>query len=182
MSGGINAWKGLTAEGAPEAGMAYFRGTEEPGELISLSWLLEDGTKRFYAGISALLSDAEAVALFKDLVIDEEHHKAMLADLYRDLANAETVPDNLGTLESFETSDDIMEGGTKVSEALEWAKGKDPEAVLEFAISLEANSYDLYTRMGRKMEDDKSRKIFVLLSQEEKKHLERMTLMFEKRI
>ena len=44
MEGGIRAWKGLTASGAPEAGIAYFPPESSPSELTALAWILEDGT------------------------------------------------------------------------------------------------------------------------------------------
>ena len=44
MEGGIRAWKGLVAEGIPEAGMAYFSPATRPEEMIALAWLLEDGS------------------------------------------------------------------------------------------------------------------------------------------
>ncbi len=182
MKGGISAWEGLTAEGAPEAGMAYFTDADKPEDLIILAWMLEEGTGKFYTEMPAILSDMEAVALFQDLVFAEEQHKATLVNFYKDLTNAESVPENLGALISSETPGDIMEGGISVSEALEWAKGRDMEAILEFTISLEANSLDLYIKMGRKMGDSNSKKIFDLLSKEEKKHLERMAKLLEKRV
>ena len=52
-----------------------------------------------------------------------------------------------------------MEGGVKVDAALLWARDKDVPAILEFAMSLETNSYDLYIKMGRRFEDD-AKKVF----------------------
>ena len=54
------------------------------------------------------------------------------------------------------------------------------EDLLEFSISLEANSYDLYTLMERKTEDPKARKVFAALSDEEKQHLDKLSALFEK--
>ena len=49
MSGGINAWEGLKAEGVPESGMAYFSDSDRLEELAALAWMLEEGSRRFYA-------------------------------------------------------------------------------------------------------------------------------------
>ena len=46
MEGGTSAWEGLTAEGPPEFGMAYFDGSEKPEELLALAWILEDGSNK----------------------------------------------------------------------------------------------------------------------------------------
>lgn len=160
--------------------MAYFSDSDRPEELVSLAWLLEEGSRKFYAQISPLFDDREAASLFKDLVTAEEHHKASLMGLYMELTGAETEPENPGALISSASPGDIMEGGIKVSEALEWAGNKNTKEILEFVIALEANAYDLYIKMGRKFEKDSAKKIFSLLSQEEKKHLERMTGLLEK--
>ncbi|MCK7471466.1 MAG: hypothetical protein MZU95_12365 [Desulfomicrobium escambiense] len=85
MEGGIKAWQGLVATGVPEAGMAYFTGTENPEELIALAWSLEEGTRRFYSDLAKTLPDEEAARLFRNLTIAEEHHKASLLGVLRDI-------------------------------------------------------------------------------------------------
>ena len=60
MEGGISAWEGLTAEGPPEFGMAYFDGSEKPEELVALAWILEDGSRKFYSALLSLFDDQEA--------------------------------------------------------------------------------------------------------------------------
>ena len=81
-----------------------------------------------------------------------------------------------------EKEGDVMEGGIKVSEAIEWAKGRSVAEILEFSLSSEANSYDLYVKMERQTKDQRSAQVFHLLSGEEKQHLERLSALFEKRI
>ena len=68
-----------------------------------------------------------------------------------------------------------------VSEALKWVKGKNSEAILELAMALETNSYDLYIKMSRQMKDGKTRQVFDQLTKEEKKHLERLAVFFEEK-
>jgi rubrerythrin len=75
-----------------------------------------------------------------------------------------------------------MEGGIRVSEALQWSKGKSVAEILEFSLSSEANSYDLYVKMEHQTKDQRSAQVFHLLSGEEKQHLERLGALFEKRI
>jgi hypothetical protein len=75
----------------------------------------------------------------------------------------------------------FMEGGVSVREALEWAKGKGVNDILDLAIGLESNAYDLYIKMERAMEDERARRVFRLLEKEEQSHLEGMTALLEKR-
>jgi hypothetical protein len=63
MEGGFRAWEGLIAEGAPEAGMAYFTAGGGPEEFIALAWVLEEGSRSF-TGVPALVADEEAKKLF----------------------------------------------------------------------------------------------------------------------
>ncbi len=180
MEGGIHAWQGLTAAGVPEAGMAFFTESAGPGELIALAWVLEDGSRRFYASIAGTLADSEAAKLFTDLTTAEEHHKATLLGLYRDIANAEPGPDfPRGVIAADE---DRMEGGVKLSEALEWTKGKDSRELLELSMAMETDSYDLYIKMGRRVEGEKAKQVFGRLVEEEKGHLARMAALLDRNL
>ncbi len=71
-----------------------------------------------------------------------------------------------------------MEGGMLISEALKWSEGKAVKEILDLTMSLETNSYDLYLKMERTVEDHRSKQIFKTLSDEEKKHLNQLTSLF----
>ena len=182
MEGGINAWKGLKAEGAPESGMAYFSPAAKPEELIALAWLLEDGSRRFYSDLAATLTDQEAKNLYHQLAMAEEHHQASLLSLYRE-SSGKTL--DQGFPESVVPpgkQGDVMEGGMRVDEALQWAKGKRTAGVLELSLSLETNAYDLYLKMERQTKDQRSAKVFGVLSREEKQHLDLLSSLLEKKV
>jgi len=182
MEGGINAWKGLVAEGAPDSGMAYFSPATRPEEMIALAWLLEDGSRRFYSELTATLTDKEAIDLYHQLVTAEEHHQASLLKLYQESSGKAPDPGFPGSVISREKEGDVMEGGMLVDEALRWAKGKGVREILDLSISLETNSYDLYLKLERQTKDPRSVEVFNVLSREEKQHLERLSSMLEKRI
>jgi rubrerythrin len=74
-----------------------------------------------------------------------------------------------------------MEGGAPLKETLGWAKGRTLEEILELAIAMEANALDRYIKMGRTVADERSREVFLALSLEEQKHLERMTSLLNRR-
>lgn len=181
MQGGIRAWEGGIAEGTPEAGTAYFTAAGKPEEFIALAWMLEEGSRRFYAAIPSLVADEETKKLFNELTTAEEHHKASLVNLYKTFADEKPTRDFPESIIPAEATGDIMEGGMRVSEALKWVKGKNSEAIFELAMALETNAYDLYIKMSR-MKDDRSREVFDQLSKEEKKHLEMLAALFERKI
>ncbi len=176
MQGGIRAWEGVVAEGPPEAGMAYFGDAVKPDELAVLAWMLEEGSRQFYLRLDEIITDEDARKLFANLVKAEEGHEKALAELYAAYSGGSPIEDKL-------TSDkgEIMEGGVRVDEALRWARDKDISAILEYAMSLEVNSLDLYIRMGRRVEGH-GREVFAHLADEEKKHLERLASLLEKKI
>lgn len=176
MQGGIRAWEGVVAEGAPEAGMAYFGDAARPDELALLAWMLEEGTRQFYLRLDEFIKDEDVRHLFQSLAKAEEAHEKSLAELYKTFSGNSSIDAKLPA-----EKDEVMEGGVKVDEALLWARDKDVPAILEFAMALETNSYDLYIRMGRRFEGD-AKKVFSLLADEEKRHLERLAKLLEKKI
>ena len=182
MEGGINAWRGLVAEGVPEAGMAYFSPATKPEELIGLAWLLEDGSRRFYSELTVLLEDMESKDLLMELSVAEGHHQASLFKLYKELSGVTSDAGFPRLVIPSKVEDDFMEGGMRLSEALGWAKKRKLTEILELSISLEANSFDLYVKMKRQMKDPRSAQVFNLLSSEEKHHLEQLSSLLEKNV
>jgi len=178
MEGGIRAWKGLTASGAPEAGIAYFPPESSPSELTALAWMLEDGTKKFYSGLVPELKNSEPGRLFQDLADAEQKHKEILYQIYLDLSGAGEDPKFPASIFPSSAAAFYMEGGVDVRKALEWARGKSPEEIAEFALSLEVNSYDVHLKMEQRMKDPRAKEMFASLAQDEKKHLKRLQELF----
>jgi sulfur-carrier protein adenylyltransferase/sulfurtransferase len=182
MEGGIRAWQGLVAEGIPEAGMAYFSPAARPEEMIALAWVLEDGSCRFYESLAKMMEGQETKGIFENLKRSEENHKTTLWKMYEEISGKAPTSEFPDAVISREPRGDVMEGGMLVSEALRWSKGKELKDILELSISLESNSYDLYLKMERKMEGPKAKQVFRLLSEEEKKHLDQLTSLFNARL
>ncbi len=182
MEGGINAWKGLIAEGAPKSGMAYFSPATRPEELMALAWYLEEGVRKFYSEVAQTLEDREAKDLFQRLATEEESHKFSLLQLYRKFSGAISDQGFPESVISLGREGDVMEGGMSVSDALKWAKGKKLIDLLELSLSSETHAYDLYLKMGSRMKDRQSAQVFHMLSRDEKQHLERLSVFLENRI
>lgn len=181
LEGGMKAWDGLVAEGIPEAGMAYFSGAERPEELIGLSWLLEDGSGIFYSELAKVFPEVER-QVFEMLEQAEGRHKDSLFGLYRDIFGK--VPDEHfpGSVLRDMPRERVMEGGMSVAEALQWTRDKDFSDVLELCLSLETNSYDLYIKMRRVVDDERAIRVFSSLAEEEKQHLKRLTAILDERL
>jgi rhodanese-related sulfurtransferase len=116
MAGGINSWRGLVAEGFPEAGISWFSAARTTNELTALAWVLEDGTKTFYEKMAETSADLEAAALFHELVRAEEGHKEILAGLYRGISGAVGEVDFPSILGKY-PQEKTMEGGMRLDDA-----------------------------------------------------------------
>jgi len=176
MEGGIEAWNGLVAGGAYEAGLSYFSPASRPEELISLSFALEEGNRVFYESISQDLKEEGAASIFRAMGQAEERHKETLRELHARVSGKGGDPAHPEGMEA----GGFLEGGTPLRETLEWAKGKTMQEILELAIAMEANALDRYIKMGRAVADERSREVFLALSREEQKHLERMTSLLDR--
>jgi len=180
MAGGIHSWNGMRATGLPKSGMTYFSSSHSPEEFIALSWVLEDGSQQFYAKREPIETNSEARDLFSKLQDAEGHHKASLEKLYTELTGKEKGEGFPWGILDENPDVGVMEGGMKIDEAMKWLEGKGPEDTLELLMSLEVNSYDLYIKVGRSVDNDESKKVFLHLAEEEKQHLARLTEMLDK--
>lgn len=179
MQGGINAWEGLVAEGMPEVGLSFFASAKYPEEYIALAWLLEDGTGNFYRSLTEHLENEEAIRLFEQLVMAEEHHKSTLTELYVEItgkpAEADFPFSHVPAVDG-----EYMEGGMELKEAISWAKGKSIVDILDFSVTLEANAYDRYLFIRDELNDTIAKRVFATLSLEEKHHLDRLSDLLDK--
>ncbi len=179
IGGGIQAWDGLVDSGAPEPDLEYFKLATTPEQYVALAWLLEEGARAFYAELAEMIQDREAASLFRELTTAEEHHKASLLAVYEGLAGRPAQGDFPAGVLAAEPKDGLMEGGVAVSEALEWARGRQIKDIIELAIAIETNAYDRYLILHREVEDEHASRVFELISDEERRHLRKLTELFE---
>lgn len=173
MEGGLQAWHGEVAEGTPEADLGFFSRGNSAEEHAALAWMLEEGTRVFYTEVAQMVKDREAASLFRELITAEEQHKATLTALYEGLTGrpippgfpAGIVPEDAGGL---------MEGGMAITEALESIRGRQVRDILELAVHLETNAYDRYLLLRLELPDENARRVFEVLSDEEKRHLRKL--------
>ena len=170
MDGGFQAWQGNVATGAPDAGMWWFQDARDPVDYISLAWILEEGAKLFYTRMADQFAPDDAAALFKSLAAAEAHHKDTLRNLYSELTGREGDPLSPDEVAAHDT----MEGGVSLTKVLAWADGRQAIDVIELAVAMEVNAYDLYLKVGQGLESQESRSILLGLAQEEKVHLDRL--------
>lgn len=174
MEGGIQAWQGLTAEGPPESGIAYFSTGQSAADMAALAWALEGNTRLFYMSLAGMRPGTEEADLFLALAQAEEHHEESLASIHTELS-----PEPVDRY--FRTQDKpILEGGVDMETALNWAENRTAGQVLELAIGLEANAYDRYLKMVDVSENEDAKEVFKTIAKEEKGHLRKLGELMDK--
>lgn len=168
MTGGMLAWQGLTATGAPEAGASIFDDASDTADVIGLAWALEDGARLFYEKMAAQYADAPVGKLFEALSSAEEQHKAALRKLYAESTGNDIEPPRPEGLEP------MMEGGIPLDTAFSWAEGRPARDALELSASVEINAYDRYLQAAASRTDDASKEVLLRVAREEKTHLDRL--------
>ncbi len=174
MSGGINAWEGLEAQGAYDAGLFLLQDATTLEELVTIGWALEDGTGRFYKEVEGLIDKADkaVVGLFSQLATAESRHKETLMSAYNKITGGETrLREDI-----LEKHKDLMESGTSISNAIAAIKrAKNPAInILELAMQIEINSLDLYSKILKGSQDKAVIELMGQIIEEEKGHLRRL--------
>ena len=75
-----------------------------------------------------------------------------------------------------------MAGCVSVPEAIKWSNNKSISDILDVLMELEANTFDLYLKLGRQVASERARSVFLKLSEEETRQLEKLAAIFEKRL
>ena len=176
MEGGIQAWQGLTAEGPPEGGVAYFAAGTDAADMAALAWALEENTRLFYIGLAGKRAGTEEAGLFMKLVSAEEHHKETLASVHSRLSDE--------PVDRFHRNQDspIIEGGVSMTDVLSWAEDKPVRKILTVSMGLEANAYDRYLKMADISENDDAKEMFRTIAKEEKGHLKKLGELLDQEV
>lgn len=160
MSGGIIAWQGEKVGGGELQGVEFFMDREYQ-DVLQMAYAMEEGLRQLYLGLMDKAVNEENQKFLERLATYEEGHKAMLAAMF--------------TPGEFSGNDEIgiVEGGLDRQQILAHFDSQldSMEDILQLGMMLEAQALDLYTRLARKSEVEKSRELFHFLAQEEARHL-----------
>lgn len=169
LKGGIRAWQGQIVIGPVEEGMALLRGDESPTEILLLAYGLEDGLEGFYRIMASKTKEEKMAMLFARLSKFEESHKQQIFELYQ------THDSSISDRQAFEerVASEPMEGGLTVEEFIEKNAPalRTVQEILDMAMIIEAQAYDLYSRYADKSQDKETKSILFGIAGEEKSHL-----------
>lgn len=179
MEGGILAYNGIVAAGPPEAGVFCFPENMSPEQLIAMAWYIEDGSESYVGIIKEMNQNIEIKDILTNLYEHKVAHKKTLEKLYENISG-ESVRDSFPTYVLKKPPKIVMSGCVNVPDAVHWSKDKDASEILDFMMALEANTFDLYLKLGREVKAERARSTFMSLSKEEAGHLDKLSSVFEK--
>lgn len=179
MEGGMLAYNGLVATGPPEAGVFCFSENMSPEQLVAMAWYIEDGSQKYFEAVKDTSQDHELKANFTSLIEHKITHKQSLAQLFAKISG-EAVDADFPTSVLGRPPHNVMAGCVSVPEAVKWTTNKNVVDILDLLMALEANTFDLYLKLGRHVASDRARAVFIELSEEEARHLEQLSTIFEK--
>ncbi|MDH4100691.1 MAG: ferritin family protein [Nitrospirota bacterium] len=151
--------------------MALFHGDEDILQILTVSFLLENGMQQFYEKASVKASYPSAAKTFETLSKVEDKHMLNIFNLYSGLTEEKAL-----TIDEFKArmKSDIMEGGGTVLQGLAKAENVDftnIKEVLDFALEREQESFDFYSANAKAASESGAKVLFNELAESEAHHI-----------
>ncbi|MEZ6853878.1 rhodanese-like domain-containing protein [Halodesulfovibrio aestuarii] len=168
ITGGLKSWKGWESTGEYDQGLQLFTGLESLEEILLVAYTMELALNEFYTEMANHVTNEQAASLFLSLANIEKEHETNIASQYAEFTG-KVFPKNLNASET-------LEGGLTTAEYMSrlGADMETPHDILIFAMSIECQAMDLYLRASDKAPNAAIKKELLLLSSEEKSHLNRL--------
>lgn len=155
-------------------------GNETAEEIIVLAYGMEDGMWIFYETIKESIEDESVKELLAQLAGIEDKHKEKLFSLYT------TISPSKVNMDQFEAKivSTVMESGISTDEFIEQnlPAMQDIPGILNIAMMLETQAFDLYSRYSQKATDKATKDVLYQIAQEEKAHLKKLGRLMDDHI
>ncbi len=169
-------WDGQTLTDFPK--MDVIRRDQPLADMMMSAMNLEKAAQRFYETILKDYADASYADTIKTLSLAEEAH-AKTIYTYWQQTQTET--------QSFEAlfsglDGEVMEGGENLADVIERVSALPMQTcrtLMEFALTIEIQAYDLYRNLANDMKDATAQSAFLSISQMEKKHMQLLARVFK---
>ncbi len=165
VSGGIKAWEGRKVSGPYTAGLELLSDRDDFPDALLLAYAMEDGLQQFYLQLEGEAEAEEHRRLCRQLAGLEEKHKERLRKAYGEEADLKAQADPL--------QETLLEGGANPEKLLATARSllTSRADILELAMMIELQAFDLYKRLAQKTVEARTKELFLQLAEEEKTHL-----------
>ena len=162
MKGGISSYNGEQVEGSVDAGLEFFV-DHDFNSAYEMAFTMEAGLKNFYL---VLADEAET---------DEERQTLITLSKFED-GHMTRLRKKFGEV-YFDTESTIIEGGIDVEEMIYYFGDQliSRQRILQLAMKLEAQAFDLYSRLAREHQGEDTESFYQTMAADEHKHLVRIS-------
>ena len=158
MKGGITAYNGQQVEGNVDSGLEFFVGSDFDSA-YEMAFAMEVGLKNFYLALSDQAEmDEERSTLIKLSQFEDGHMTRLINKFGKVYFNPEST---------------ITEGGADVEQMLIYFGDQldSRERIHQLAMKLEAQAFDLYSRLAREHQGEDIESFYQLMAVDEHRHL-----------
>jgi rubrerythrin len=169
-------WDGQTLPDFPK--MDVIRQDQPLAEMMMIAMNLEKAAQRFYETIFKDHAEEAYADTIKTLSLAEEAHaKTIYTYWQRIQAEAQSFETLYAGLDG-----EIMEGGEQLTDVIERLSALPTQTcmtLMEFALTIEIQAYDLYRSLANELDDAAAQAAFLSISQMEKKHMQLLAKVFK---
>lgn len=169
-------WDGQTLPEFPK--MDIIRRDQPFSEMMMIAMNLEKAAQRFYETILKDHADASYADTINTLSLAEEAHAKTIYSFWQ---KTQTKAQSFEVLYAG-LDGEIMEGGEKLADVIERVSALPTQTcttLMEFALTIEIQAYDLYRNVANDMNDATAQSAFLSISQMEKKHMQLLAKVFK---
>jgi len=175
LVGGMMGWDGASLAELPR--MAVFKKGASMPDLMLTAMGLEKAALRFYISVFESHKEELYAPILETLSKAEEAHARAI---YKYWERTQENPLSFKAL--FAGLDgEILEGGETLMDAIQRVaslSGQGCRALMEFALNIEIQAYDLYRNMANISMEETAQDAFLSISQMEKTHMELLAKVF----
>jgi len=176
LIGGMLGWDGQSLADFPR--MAVFEEDASMPDLMLTAMDLEKAALRFYDFVYNSYGETSFASILETLSLAEEAHAKTIYTYWQ-----KTQENPLSFKELFASLDgEILEGGETLMDATERLASLDNHdcrTLMEFALNIEIQAYDLYRNMAAILTEATAQDAFLSIAQMEKKHMELLARVFK---
>jgi len=167
VAGGMLGWNGHVLPDFPN--LKAFDTTASVRDVLVQAIDLEKGADRLYEALFGYFKGTPQQETIEMLSKAEKAHGRAIYGALKKLAG------DLGDFDEFYAAlqGDILEGGAPVDRAIEAARGAAGEgtlSLLELAVAMEFQAFDVYRTLAHRTDDEQLRGVFLELAENEKRH------------
>jgi len=153
-------------------------GKEDLLQALVEAYIMEKGTKEFYAQAASTSIAAEAKKSFADLSAWENKHMIYIQSLYQSILDDRELEEFKAF--SMKAPTTVAEGGMPVKDLdkkIEKFTVKNEGDALTLALGIEAKAYNFYKGLAAKAQNDEAKVIFEEMMAQETTHMDQLNAM-----